>query len=101
MDNSIQKVAYETQGALLSNIETLSRINLNEAEIKSLTENIAIAWYNAGTGRMNATTTADKVANELFTQLKDLDRKEKELLKDWIYQGVHAGMAIFEGATVS
>ena len=99
MNDSVQKVAYETQGALLNNIETLSRINLNEAEIKSLTENISIAWYNAGTGRMNATTAADKVANELFTQLKDLDRKEKELLKDWIYQGVHAGMALFEGVT--
>ena len=81
-------MAYETQGALLNNTEILSRTELNEAEAKSLMENISIAWYNAGTGRMNATTAADKVANELFTQLKDLDRKEKELLKDWIYQGI-------------
>ena len=48
---------------------------------------------------MNATTAADKVANELFISLKDLDRKEKELIKDWIYQGVHAGVALLEGVT--
>lgn len=99
LDDSVKKVSYETQGSLISNIEALSRINLNEAEIRSLNENIAIAWYNAGTNRMNATTAADKVANELFTSLKDLDRKEKELIKDWIYQGVHAGVALLEGVT--
>ena len=99
LDDSVKKVSYETQGSLISNIEALSRINLNEAEIKSRNENIAIAWYNAGTNRMNATTAADKVANELFISLKDLDRKEKELIKDWIYQGVHAGVALLEGVT--
>lgn len=99
LDDSVKKVSYETQGSLINNIETLSRINLNEAEIRSLNENIAIAWYNAGTNRMNATTAADKVANELFISLKDLDRKEKELIKDWIYQGVHAGVALLEGVT--
>ena len=26
--------------------------------------------------------------------MKDLDRKEQELLKDWIYEGVHAGKEI-------
>ena len=42
---------------------------------------------------------ADKIANDLFVNIKDLDRKEKELLKDWIYQGVHAGVALLEGVT--
>ena len=48
---------------------------------------------------MNATTAADKVANELLTQLKDLDIRERILLKDWIYQGMHAGVALLEGIT--
>ena len=26
--------------------------------------------------------------------MKDLDRKDRELLKDWIYEGVHAGKEI-------
>ena len=53
LDDSVKKVAYETQGSLINNIEALSRIKLNEAEIRSLNENIAIAWYNAATNRIN------------------------------------------------
>ena len=26
--------------------------------------------------------------------MKDLDRKDRELIKDWIYEGVHAGKEI-------
>ena len=98
-EDSVKKVAYETQGSLIKNLETLSNIELNDAKIKSLNENIAIAWYNAATGRMNATTAADKVANDLMTEMKGLDIKEQQLLKDWIYQGVHAGVALLEGVT--
>ena len=29
----------------------------------------------------------------------DLDIRERTLLKDWIYQGVHAGVALLEGIT--
>jgi len=29
----------------------------------------------------------------------DLDIRERTLLKDWIYQGVHAGVALLEGVT--
>ena len=29
----------------------------------------------------------------------ELDIKERTLLKDWIYQGVHAGVALLEGVT--
>ena len=66
---------------------------------KAIAENIAIAWYNAGTNRMNATTAADHAANELTKIMGDLDIREKTLLKDWIYQGVHAGVALLEGVT--
>ena len=31
---------------------------------------------------------------ELMIGMRDLDRKEQELLKDWIYEGVHAGKEI-------
>lgn len=98
-EDSVKKVAYETQGSLIKNLETLSNIKLNDAKIQSLNENIAIAWYNAATGRMNATTAADKVANDLMIGMKGLDIKEQQLLKDWIYQGVHAGVALLEGVT--
>ena len=98
-EDSVKKVAYETQGSLIKNLETLSNIKLNNAKIESLNENIAIAWYNAATGRMNATTAADKVANELMIGMGELDIKERQLLKDWIYQGVHAGVTLLEGVT--
>lgn len=98
-EDSVKKVAYETQGSLIKNLETLSNIELNDAKIRSLNENIAIAWYNAATGRMNVTTAADKVANDLMIGMKGLDIKEQQLLKDWIYQGIHAGVALLEGVT--
>ena len=41
-----------------------------------------------------AIRNSDKIVNDLFVNLKDLDRKEQELLKDWIYEGVHAGKEI-------
>ena len=48
---------------------------------------------------MNATTAADQVANEMYKTMRELDIKEKTLLKDWIYQGIHAGVALLEGVT--
>ena len=48
---------------------------------------------------MNATTAADHVANELMKITGDLDIRERTRLKDWIYQGVHAGVALLEGVT--
>jgi hypothetical protein len=42
---------------------------------------------------------ADHVANELFKTMGELDIKQKQLLKDWIYQGIHAGVELLEGVT--
>ena len=69
-----------------------SKINLNEEQTKAISENLVIAWYNAGTNRMNATTAADHVANELLNTIGKLDIEREKLLKDWIYQGIKAGM---------
>lgn len=99
MDTRVEKAGYETMGSLLENIETIARTQFTKAQTDAIAENIAIAWYNAGTNRMNATTAADHVANELFKTMGELDIKQKQLLKDWIYQGVHAGVALIEGVT--
>ena len=98
-ENEIQKSAYEAYNTMLCGLETISRINLNEEQRKAIGENLVIAWYNAGTNRMNATTTADHVANELLNITGKLDIEQERLLKDWIYQGINAGMQIFEGIT--
>jgi hypothetical protein len=99
MDTRIEKAGYETMGSLLDNIEIIAKTQFTKAQTNAIAENIAIAWYNAGTNRMNATTAADHVANELFKTMGELDIKQKQLLKDWIYQGVHAGVALLEGVT--
>ena len=74
-------------------------IKLTEAQTKAIAENIAIAWYNAGTNRMNATTATYHVTNEPIKITGDLDIRERMLLKDWKYQGVHAGVELLEGVT--
>lgn len=99
MDTRIEKAGYETMGSLLENMETIAKTQFTKTQTDAIAENIAIAWYNAGTNRMNATTAADHVANELFKTTGELDIKQKQLLKDWIYQGVHAGVALLEGVT--
>lgn len=99
MDTRISKVGYDTVGSLLGNMETIARTQFTKTQTNAIAENIAIAWYNAGTNRMNATTATDHVANELFKTMGELDIKQKQLLKDWIYQGVHAGVALIEGVT--
>lgn len=99
MDTRIEKAGYETMGSLLENMETIAKTQFTKAQTDAIAENIAIAWYNAGTNRMNATTAADHVTNELFKTMGELDIKQKQLLKDWIYQGVHAGVALIEGVT--
>lgn len=99
MNTRIEKAGHETMRSLLGNMETIARTQFTKAQTDAIAENIAIAWYNAGTNRMNATTAADHVANELFKTTGELEIKQKQLLKDWIYQGVHAGVALLEGVT--
>ena len=99
MDDRVAKAGYETINSMLDNIQKIRNIELTETQTKAIGENIAIAWFNAGTNRMNATTAADHAANELIKITGDLDIRERTLLKDWIYQGVHAGVALLEGVT--
>jgi hypothetical protein len=99
LKDRVTKASSEAIGSILDNMQKSMNIKLTEAQTKAIAENIAIAWYNAGTNRMNATTAADQTANELIKIMGDLDIRERTLLKDWIYQGVHAGVALLEGVT--
>ena len=99
LKDRVTKASNEAIGSILDNMQKSMNIELTEAQTKAIAENIAIAWYNAGTNRMNATTAADQAANELIKIMGDLDIREKTLLKDWIYQGVHAGVALLDGVT--
>ena len=58
---------------MLHGLETIAKIKLTEEQTKAIGENLAIAWYNAGTNRMDATTAADHVANELLNITGKLD----------------------------
>ena len=77
MNDRVTKAGYETVNSMLENIQKLKNIEFTEAQTKAVTENIAIAWYNAGTNRMNATTAADHVANEMYKIMGELDIKKK------------------------
>lgn len=99
LKDRVTKASSEAIGSILDNMQKSMNIKLTEAQTKAVAENIAIAWYNTATNRMNATTAADQAANELIKIKGDLDIRERTLLKDWIYQGVHAGVALLEGVT--
>ena len=45
-------------------------------------------------GEKSVSNEADRIANDLMMGMRDLDRKDRELIKDWIYEGVHAGKEI-------
>ena len=55
---------------------------------------LAIGWANVAIGEKSVSNEADRIANELMMGMKDLDRKDRELIKDWIYEGIHAGKEI-------
>ena len=48
-------------------------------------------------GEKSVSNETDRIANELMMGMKDLDRKDRELIKDWIYEGIHAGKEISVG----
>ena len=39
---------------------------------------MAVAWANVSLGEAAVSNQADKIANDLFVNIKDLDRKEQE-----------------------
>ena len=45
-------------------------------------------------GEKSVSNEADRIANDLMIGMGGLDIRERELLKDWIYEGVHAGKEI-------
>lgn len=79
-----------TEEALL----TASKGKLNDQMIEKLKNDMAVAWANVALGEKSVSNEADKIANDLMIHMRDLDRKDQELLKDWIYEGVRAGKDI-------
>lgn len=71
-----------------------SKGQLNDQMIAKLKNDMAVAWANVALGEKSISNQADEIANRLLVDLRDLDRKDKELLKDWIYEGIHAGKEI-------
>ena len=67
---------------------------VNDQMIAKLKNDIAVAWANVALGEKSVSNQADAIANKLLVDMRDLYRKEQELLKDWIYEGVHAGKEI-------
>ena len=55
---------------------------------------LAIGWANVAIGEKSVSNEADRIANELMIGMRDLDRKDRELINDWIYEGIHAGKEI-------
>jgi hypothetical protein len=90
MDTRIEKAGYETMRSLLENMETIARTQFTKAQTDAIAENIAIAWYNAGTNRMNATTAADHVANELFKTTGETDLSETKSPQGFIFVALRA-----------
>ena len=71
-----------------------SKGKLNDQMISKLKNDMAVAWANVAIGEKSVSNQADAIANKLLVDLRDLDRKDQELIKDWIYEGVHAGKEI-------
>ena len=62
--------------------------------INYLKGQLAIGWANVAIGEKSVSNETDRIANELMIGMRDLDRKDRELIKDWIYEGIHAGKEI-------
>ena len=90
----VQKAALENFNLMQAGIESITRQKLNSEQINYLKGQIAIGWANVAIGERSISNEADKIANDLMMGMKDLDRKDRELIKDWIYEGVHAGKEI-------
>lgn len=93
-DANIEAAAIANWKNILAGVESISRTSLNEQQIEKLKNDMAVAWANVALGEKSVSNEADRIANDLMIGMKGLDIKERELLKDWIYEGVHAGKEI-------
>lgn len=93
-DANIEAAAIANWKNILAGVESISRTSLNEQQIEKLKNDMAVAWANVALGEKSVNNEADRIANDLMIGMKGLDIKERELLKDWIYEGVHAGKEI-------
>lgn len=90
----IRKTTLENFNLMQTGIESITRQKLNSEQINYLKGQIAIGWANVAIGEKSVANESDRIANELLMGMRDLDRKERELIKDWIYEGIHAGKEI-------
>ena len=67
---------------------------LTDQQIEKLKNDMAVAWANVAIGEKSVTNEADRIANELFGIMGNLDIREKEFIKDCIFGGVHAAKEI-------
>ena len=90
----IKRAGLENLNLMQAGIESITRQKLNSEQINYLKGQLAIGWANVAIGEKSVSNEADRIANDLIMGMKDLDRKDRELIKDWIYEGVHAGKEI-------
>lgn len=90
----VHKATLENFNLMQAGIESITRQKLNSEQINYLKGQIALGWANVAIGEKSVSNESDRIANELMMGMKDLDRKDRELIKDWIYEGIHAGKEI-------
>ena len=90
----IKKTGLENFNLMQAGIESITRQKLNSEQINYLKGQLAIGWANVTIGEKSVSNESNRIANELMMGMKDLDRKDRELIKDWIYEGIHAGKEI-------
>lgn len=93
-DELIKSAALANWKTIVEGLEKKTKIRLHEQLISKLKNDMAVAWANVALGEKSVSSQADEIANRFLVDMRDLDRKDKELLKDWIYEGVHAGKEI-------
>ena len=90
----IKRAGLENFNLMQAGIESITRQKLNNEQINYLKGQLAIGWANVAISEKSVSNEADRIANDLMIGMIGLDIKERELLKDWIYEGVHAGKEI-------
>ena len=88
-NEQIDAVGLANWNSILTGIERISKTKLNEQQIEKLKNDMAIAWANVSLGEAAVSNQADKIANDLFVNLKDLDRKKIIDVAKIYYNGSH------------